>query len=91
MQINWQNVLIQDHMDTALHLPNLDRVLCWSLSNLFDINSTEQYHILILGRVLNQIYDIAIDNSLPNPQHQLSGSAAAAEVAPPDYMPPYQF
>ena len=91
MQINWQNVLIRDHMNTALCLPNLGRVSCWSFSDLFEINSTEQYHICILGWVLDQIYDIPIDNSLPNPQHQLIGSAAAAEVVPPDYMPPYQF
>ena len=78
-------------MNTTLHLPNLSRVLCWSLSDLFDINSTEQYHIRILGRVFDQIYNIPIDNSLPNPQHQPSGLTAAAEVAPPDYMPPYQF
>ena len=91
MQINWQNMLIQDHMNTTLHLPNLGRVSCWSSSNLFEINSAEQYHICILGRVLDQIYDITIDNSLPNLQHQPIGSAAAAEVAPPDYAPPYQF
>ena len=91
MQINWQNVLIQDHMNTALWLPNLDRVSCWSSSDLFKINRTEQYQIRILGRVLDQIYDIPIDNSLLNPQHQPIGSAAAAETAPPDYMPPYQF
>ena len=91
MQINWQNMLIRDHMNTTLRLPNLGRVSCWSLSDLFVINSAEQYHIRILGQVLNQIYDIPIDNSLPNPQHQPIGSAAAAEAAPPDYMPPYQF
>ena len=78
-------------MNTALHLPNLGRVSCWSLSDLFEINSAEQYQIRILGRVLDQIYDIPIDSSLPNPEHQPTGSAAAAEVAPPDYMPPYQF
>ena len=91
MQINWQNVLIQDHMNTTLHLPNLGRVLCWSLTNLFDVNSAEQYQIRILGQVLDQIYDIPVDNSLPNPQHQPIGSAAAAEMAPPDYTSPYQF
>ena len=91
MQINWQNVLIRDHMNTTLHLPNLGRVLCWSLTNLFDVNSAEQYQIRILGQVLDQIYDIPVDNSLPNPQHQPIGSAAAAEMAPPDYTPPYQF
>ena len=78
-------------MNTTLHLPNLGRVLCWFSSDLFEINSAEQYQICILGQVLNKIYDIPIDNSLPNPQHQPIGSAPAAEVAPPDYMPPYQF
>ena len=91
MQINWQNMLIRGHMNTTLWLPNLGRVSCWSSSDLFKINSTEQYQIHILGRVLNQIYDIPVDNSLPNPQHQPIGSAAVAETAPPDYMPPYQF
>ena len=78
-------------MNTALRLPNLGRVSCWSSSNLFEINSAEQYQIHILGWVLDQIYNIPIDNSLPNPQHQPIGSAATAETAPPDYMPPYQF
>ena len=78
-------------MNIALCLPNLGRVSCWSLSDLFDINGAEQYQICILGWVLNQIYDIPVDNSLPNPQHQPIGSAAAAEMAPPDYTPPYQF
>ena len=91
MQINWQNMLIQDHMNTTLHLPNLGRVLCWSSTDLFGINSAEQYQIRILGRVLDQIYDIPVDNSLPNPQHQQIGSATATEAAPPDYMPPHQF
>ena len=91
MQINWQNVLIHDHMNTALRLPNLGRVSCWSLSDLFFINSAEQYQIHILGWVLDQIYDIPVDNSLPNPQHQQIGSAATAEAAPPVYVPPYDF
>ena len=78
-------------MNTALRLPNLARVSCWFLSDLFDINSAEQYQIHILGCVLDQIYDIPVDNSLPNPQHQQIGSAATAESAPLDYVPPYQF
>ena len=78
-------------MNTTLHLPNLGRVSCWSLSDLFEINSAEQYLIHILGQVLDQIYNISVDNILPNPQHQPIGSAAAAETAPPDYMPPCQF
>ena len=89
MQINWQNVIIHDHMNMALRLPNLGRVSCWSSSDLFVINSAEQYQICILGRVLDQIYEIPIDNTLPNPQHQLIGAAAMAEIVPPDYAPPY--
>ena len=50
IQINWQNMLIRDHMNTALHLPNLGRISCWSLSDLFEINSAEKYQIYILGR-----------------------------------------
>ena len=91
MQVNWQNILIHNHMNTALHLPNLGRVLCWSSSDLFEINSAEQYQIRILGRVLDQIYDILIDNTLPNPQHQPIPSTASAEVAPLGYTPPYEF
>ena len=49
MQINWQNVLIWDHMNAALRLPNLGRVSCWSSSDLFEFNSVEQYQICILG------------------------------------------
>ena len=77
-------------MNTPLRLPNLGRVSCWSSSDLFVINSAEQYQIRILGRVLNQIYEIPVDNMLPNPQHQQIGAAAMAELSPPDYAPPYQ-
>ena len=91
MQINWQNILIQDHMNTVIRLPNLGQVSCWSSSNLFEINSAEQYQICILGRVLDQIYDIPLDNTLPNPQHQQIGSADAAEAAPPGYVPLHEF
>ena len=68
-------------MNTPLRLPNLGRVSCWSSSDLFVINSAEQYQIRILGRVLDQIYEIPVDNTLPNPQHQQIGAAAMAELA----------
>ena len=54
MQINWQNVLIWDHMNTALRLPNLGWVSCWSSSNLFKIDSVEQYQIRILAGYLTK-------------------------------------
>ena len=76
-------------MNTALRLPNLGQVSCWSSSDLFKINSAEQYQIHILGRVLDQIYNIPLDNTLPNPQHQQIGPVEAAEAAPPGYAPPY--
>ena len=82
IQINWQNILIWDHMNTALRLPNLGWVSCWSSSDLFKINSAEQYQIHILGRVLDQIYDILLDNTLPNPQHHQIGSVVGVEAAP---------
>ena len=88
MQVNWNNIIICDHMNTSLRLPNLGRVSCWSSSDLFVINSAEQYQIR--GRVLNQIYEIPVDNTLPNPQHQQIGAAAMAELSPTDYAPPYQ-
>ena len=53
MQVNWQNVLIKDHMNNALRLPSLGRVSCWSSSDLFEINNVEHYHIQILGCVLD--------------------------------------
>ena len=53
MQINWQNILIRDHMNTALRLPNPGWVSCWPSSDFFEINSAEQYQIHILGRVLD--------------------------------------
>ena len=77
-------------MNTPLRLPNLGRVSCWLSSDLFVINSVEQYQIRILGRVLDQIYEIPVDNTLPNPQYQQIGAAAMAKIAPPDYAPPYQ-
>ena len=90
MQVNWQHIIICDHMNVSLWLPNLGRVSCWSSSDLFVINSAEQYQIRILGWVLDQIYEIPVDNTLQNPQHQPIGTAAMAELAPPEYAPPYQ-
>ena len=72
-------------MNTALRLPNLGWVSCWSSSDLFKINSAEQYQIHILHRVLDQIYDILLDNTLPNPQHHQIGSVVAVEAAPPGF------
>ena len=74
-------------MNTPLRLPNLGRVSSWSSSDLFVINSAEQYQIHILGWVLDQIYCIPVDPNLPNPQHQQIWSAATAEAAPPVYTP----
>ena len=78
-------------MNTALRLPNLGWVSCWSSSNLFEINSAEQYQIRILGRVIDQIYNIPLDNTLPNPQHQQIGSAAVVEAVPLGYAPSHEF
>ena len=84
MQVNCDNILIQDHMGKPITLPNLGRVSLWSSSDLFEINTMEQYHIWILGCVLDQIYDIPIDPALQ--QQQL----AAIQVADYANAPPYQ-
>ena len=70
MKVNWDNVIIQDHMGKAIRLPSLGRVSIWSSSDLFEVNTTEHYHIRILGRVLDQIYDIPVDAAL----HQAANS-----------------
>ena len=86
MQVNWDHILIQDHMGKAITLPSLGRVSLWSSSNLFDINTTEQYHIRILGQVLDQIYDIPIDHALQ--QQQIAAIEAAGYGNAPPYQPP---
>ena len=85
MQVNWDQILIQDHMGKAITLPNLGRVSLWSSSDLFEINTNEQYHIRILGRVLDQIYDIPIDPALQ--QQQIVAIEAAEYVSAPPYQP----
>ena len=85
MQINWDNVIIQDHMGKAIRLPNLGRVSIWSSSDLFEVNSVEQYQIRILGRVLDQIYDIPVDAALQ--QQQVAFVEGAEYVSAPPYQP----
>ena len=85
MQVNWDQVLIQDHMGKAINLPSLGRVSLWSSSDLFEVNTNEQYHIRILGRVLDQIYDIPIDVALQ--QQQIVAIEAAEYVSAPPYQP----
>ena len=85
MQVNWDNILIQDHMGKPIILPNLGRVSLWSSSDLFDINTAEQYHIRILGHVLDQIYDIPIDPALQ--QQQFAAIQAADYANAPPYQP----
>ena len=85
MQVNWDQVLIQDHMGKAIVLPTLGRVSLWSSSDLFEVNTNEQYHIGILGRVLDQIYDIPIDPTLQ--QQQIAAIEAAEYVSAPPYQP----
>ena len=84
MQVNWVQVLIRDHMDNAITLPRLGRVSLWSSSDLFDINTSEQYHIRILGQVLDQIHDIPVDQEL---QLQQLGEVGYAEGSAPPYRP----
>ena len=85
MQVNWDNVIIQDHMGKAIRLPNLGRVSIWSSSDLFEVNTAEQYQIRILGRVLDQIYDIPVDAALQ--QQQVAFVEGAEYVSAPPYQP----
>ena len=85
MQVNWDNVLIQDHMGKPIRLPNLGRVSIWSSSDLFEINTTEQYQIRILGSVLDQIYDIPVDVALQ--QQQVAFVEGAELMSAPPYQP----
>ena len=86
MQVNWNDVLIVDHMNQAICLPSIGQVSFWSSSDLFETNKSEQYHIRILGRVLDQLYNIPLDPNLPVPQHQ----GGTAETSFIDYVPPYE-
>ena len=71
-------------MGKPIRLPNLGRVSIWSSSDLFEINTTEQYQIRILGRVLDQIYDIPVDAAL---QQQQVAFVEGAELSAPPYQP----
>ena len=72
-------------MGKPIRLPNLGRVSIWSSSDLFEINTTEQYQIRILGRVLDQIYDIPIDVALQ--QQQIAFVEGAELMSAPPYQP----
>ena len=47
-----------------IRLPAVGTVSLWSASDLLEVNLQEQYTIRILGRVLDQIYDIPVDTEL---------------------------
>ena len=85
MQVNWDNIFDTRPYGKPITLPNLGRVLLWSSSDLFEINTTEQYHIRILGCVLDQIYDIPIDPALQ--QQQIAAIQAADYANTPPYQP----
>ena len=59
MRIDWERVnvtlLYNDH---PIRLPTVGSVSMWSSSDLESIESTEQYTVHILGRVLDQLYEI---------------------------------
>ena len=59
MQIDWEraNVMLL-YNDHPIRLPTVRSVSMWSSSDLESIESTEQYTVCILGRILDQLYEI---------------------------------
>ena len=52
------------HNERPIPIPGVGQISIWTSGNLDCINADEQYQICILGRVLDQIYDIPMDVEL---------------------------
>ena len=65
MSIDWERAGITlYHNEKPIPIPDVGTISIWTSGDLDCINADEQYQIRILGRVLDQIYDIPMDVKL---------------------------
>ena len=65
MIIDWERVGVTSyHNERLIPIPGVGTISIWTSGDLDCINADEQYQIRILGRVLDQIYDIPMDVEL---------------------------
>ena len=65
IRVNWEAADVTlFYSGRLINLPSVGTVSLWSSSDLDSIDNQQQYTIRILGRVLDQIYDIPIDTEL---------------------------
>ena len=65
MRIDWERAGVNIyHNERPIPLPEVGSVSLWTSSDLDTINHDQHYHVRILGRVLDQIYDILMDAEL---------------------------
>ena len=74
MQIDWKNVLITDSKRKVIQLPQRGSVSIWTTQELKTVDTTRQYSIKILGRVLDQIM------ILKETKHGPPGQARASTI-----------
>ena len=65
MRINWERAGVTlFHNESPIPIPGVGTISIWTSGDLDSINADKQYYIHILGRVLDQIYDIPMDIEL---------------------------
>ena len=65
MRIDWERAGITlYHNKRPIPIPGVGTISIWTSGDLDCINADEQYQIRILGRVLDQIYEIPMDTEL---------------------------
>ena len=65
IRVDWEAAdVLLFYNGKPINLPSVGTVSLWSSSDLDCIDNQQQYTICILGRVLDQIYDIPIDRKL---------------------------
>ena len=65
MRIDWERAGVTlYHNERPIPIPGVGQISIWTSGDLDFINADEQYHICILGRVLDQMYDIPMDVEL---------------------------
>ena len=65
MRIDWERAGVTlYHNEQPIPIQGVGQISIWTSRDLDCINADEQYQIRILGRVLDQIYDIPMDVEL---------------------------